>query len=156
MFYIVRQMFSFYTCKGTYTLWAGKRIFPKRGWENPYCWFSAFCACWFSSATVVLTLRSKLLRRRCSLMALVSSTTPYTIIAQPITNSGADAIDDGETIATMPISRVSAGIMYDKIGGKAKGKIVFVTDGGVICKVISDGKDKPVMIEEDKVKDENL
>lgn len=33
---------------------------------------------------------------------------------------------------------------------------MFVTDGGVICKVISDGKDKPVMIEEDKVKDENL
>ena len=51
---------------------------------------------------------------------------------------------------------MSAGRMYDKIGGKAKGKIVFVTDGGVICKVISDGKDKPVMIEEDKVKDENL
>ena len=44
---------------------------------------------------------------------------------------------------------------YDKIADKAKGKIVFVTDGGVICKVISDGKDKPVMIEEDKVKDEN-
>ena len=40
--------------------------------------------------------------------------------------------------------------------GQAKGKIVFVTDGGVICKVISDGKDQPVMIEEDKVKDENL
>lgn len=51
---------------------------------------------------------------------------------------------------------MSAGRLYDKIGGKAKGKIVFVTDGGVICKVISDGKDKPVMIEEDKVKDENL
>lgn len=46
---------------------------------------------------------------------------------------------------------MSAGRMYDKIGGKAKGKIVFVTDGGVICKVISDGKDKPVMIEGDKV-----
>lgn len=45
------------------------------------------------------------------------------------------------------------GRLYDKIGGKAKGKIVFVTDGGVICKVISDGKDKPVMIEEDKVND---
>lgn len=43
------------------------------------------------------------------------------------------------------------GRLYDKIGGKAKGKIVFVTDGGVICKVISGGKDKPVMIEEDKV-----
>ena len=51
---------------------------------------------------------------------------------------------------------MSAGRLYDKIGGKAKGKIVFVTDGGVICKVISNGKDKPVMIEEDKVKDENL
>ena len=38
---------------------------------------------------------------------------------------------------------------------KAKGKIVFVTDGGVICKVISGSKDKPVMIEEDKVNDEN-
>ena len=60
---------------------------------------------------------------------------------------------------------MSAGRMYDKIGGKAKGKIVFVTDGGVngqryvmnICLcIISDGKDKPVMIEGDKVKDENL
>lgn len=51
---------------------------------------------------------------------------------------------------------MSAGRLYDKIGDKAKGKVVFVTDGGVICKVISDGKDKPVMIEEDKVKDENL
>ena len=51
---------------------------------------------------------------------------------------------------------MSAGRLYDKIGDKAKGKIVFVTDGGVICKVISGGNDKPVMIEEDKVKDENL
>ena len=32
---------------------------------------------------------------------------------------------------------------------------MFVTDGGVICKVISDGKDKPMVIEEDKVNDEN-
>lgn len=46
---------------------------------------------------------------------------------------------------------MSAGRLYDKIADKAKGKIVFVTDGGVICKVISGGKDKPVMIEEDKV-----
>ena len=45
---------------------------------------------------------------------------------------------------------------YDKIADKAKGKIVFVTDGGVICRVISDGKDKPVIVEEDKVNDENL
>ena len=32
---------------------------------------------------------------------------------------------------------------------------MFVTDGGVICKVISDDKDKPVKIEEDKVYDED-
>ena len=51
---------------------------------------------------------------------------------------------------------MSAGRMYDKIADKAKGKIVFVTDGGVICKVISDGKDKPVMIEEAELSDKNL
>ena len=50
---------------------------------------------------------------------------------------------------------MSAGRLYDKIADKAKGKLVFVTDGGVICKVISEGKDKPVVIEEDKVNDEN-
>lgn len=50
---------------------------------------------------------------------------------------------------------MSAGRLYDKIGDKAKGKIVFVTDGGVICKVISDGKGKQVIVEEDKVNDEN-
>ena len=51
---------------------------------------------------------------------------------------------------------MSAGRLYDKIADKAKGKIVFVTDGGVICKVISDGKDKPVMIEEAELSDKNL
>ena len=50
---------------------------------------------------------------------------------------------------------MSAGRLYDKIGDKAKGKVVFVTDGGVICKVISDWKGKPVIVEEDKVNDEN-
>lgn len=50
---------------------------------------------------------------------------------------------------------MSAGRLYDKIADKAKGKIVFVTDGVVICKVIRDGKDKTVMIEEDKVNDED-
>ena len=50
---------------------------------------------------------------------------------------------------------MSAGRLYDKIGDKAKGKVVFVADGGVICKVISDGKGKPVIVEEDKVNDEN-
>lgn len=41
---------------------------------------------------------------------------------------------------------MSAGRLYDKIGGKAKGKIVFVTDGGVICKVSKKGaRNKPVI-----------
>ena len=48
-----------------------------------------------------------------------------------------------------------AGRLHDKIGDKAKGIIMFVTDGGVICKVISTGKDEPVIVEEDKVNDEN-
>lgn len=33
---------------------------------------------------------------------------------------------------------------------------MFVTDGGVVCKVISGGNDKPVMIEEDQVNDEEM
>lgn len=57
---------------------------------------------------------------------------------------------------TMKGESMSAGRLYDKIVDKAKGKIVFVTDGGVICKVISDGKDKPVMIEEAELSDKNL
>ena len=31
---------------------------------------------------------------------------------------------------------MSAGRLYDRIGDKAKGKVVFVTDAGVICKII--------------------
>lgn len=34
---------------------------------------------------------------------------------------------------------MSAGRLYDRIGDKAKGKVVFVVDGGVICKVIDIG-----------------
>lgn len=34
---------------------------------------------------------------------------------------------------------MSAGRLYDRIGNKAKGKVVFVVDGGVICKVIDIG-----------------
>ena len=30
---------------------------------------------------------------------------------------------------------MSAGRLYDKLGDKAKGKIVFVIDGGAICKI---------------------
>lgn len=34
---------------------------------------------------------------------------------------------------------MSAGRLYDRIGNKAKGKVVFVVDVGVICKVIDIG-----------------
>ena len=37
---------------------------------------------------------------------------------------------------------LSAGRLYDKIGKKAKGKIVAVVDRGVICKITDDGKGK--------------
>ena len=35
---------------------------------------------------------------------------------------------------------MSAGRLYDKIGDKAKGKVVFVVDGGVVCRIINTGK----------------
>lgn len=34
---------------------------------------------------------------------------------------------------------MSAGRLYDKLGAKAKGKIVFVIDGGAICKITDTG-----------------
>lgn len=34
---------------------------------------------------------------------------------------------------------MSAGRLYDKISDKAKGKIVFVTDKGIVCKVTDTG-----------------
>ena len=36
---------------------------------------------------------------------------------------------------------MSAGRLYDKIGDKAKGKVVFVVDGGVVCRIIATGTD---------------
>ena len=32
---------------------------------------------------------------------------------------------------------MSAGRLYDKIGDTAKGKVVFVVEGGVVCKIIA-------------------
>ena len=32
---------------------------------------------------------------------------------------------------------MSAGRLYDKIGDKAKGKVVFVVGGGVVCRIIN-------------------
>lgn len=37
---------------------------------------------------------------------------------------------------------MSAGRLYDKIGDTARGKIMVVTDAGVICRITDDGKEK--------------
>ena len=39
---------------------------------------------------------------------------------------------------------MSAGSLYDKIGDKAKGKVVFVVDGGVVCRITDIGMNKPL------------
>lgn len=45
---------------------------------------------------------------------------------------------------------MSAGRLYDRIGNKAKGKIVFVVDGGVVCKITDAGlKPRTAVIEND-------
>ena len=36
---------------------------------------------------------------------------------------------------------MSAGRLYDKIGDKAKGKVVFVVPGGAVCRVTATGID---------------
>lgn len=36
---------------------------------------------------------------------------------------------------------MSAGRLYDKIGDKAKGKVVFVVDGGGVCRITTMGID---------------
>ena len=36
---------------------------------------------------------------------------------------------------------MSAGRLYDRIGDRAKGKVVFVIDGGVVCRVTDSGVD---------------
>ena len=39
---------------------------------------------------------------------------------------------------------MSAGRVYDKIGDKAKGKVVFVVDGGVVCRITDIEMNKPL------------
>ena len=34
---------------------------------------------------------------------------------------------------------MSAGRLYDRIGNKAKGKVVFVVDGEVVCRITDNG-----------------
>ena len=42
---------------------------------------------------------------------------------------------------------MSAGRLYDKIGDKAKGRIVFVIGGTAVCRITDDGMDKQVIEE---------
>ena len=39
---------------------------------------------------------------------------------------------------------MSAGRLYDKIGDKAKGKVIFVVDGGVVCRITDIEMNKPL------------
>lgn len=49
---------------------------------------------------------------------------------------------------------MSAGRIYDKIGNKAKGKIVYVIPGGAICKITRNGlEEKKEKIEINEVKE---
>ena len=41
---------------------------------------------------------------------------------------------------------MSAGRLYDKLGDKAKGKVVFVIDGGVVCRIVDTGVEENLNI----------
>lgn len=41
---------------------------------------------------------------------------------------------------------MSAGRLYDKLGDKAKGKVVFAIDGGVVCRITETGVEKNLSI----------
>ena len=45
---------------------------------------------------------------------------------------------------------MSAGRLYDKIGDKAKGKVVFVVDGGVVCRITATGTDALIVNESEQ------
>ena len=42
---------------------------------------------------------------------------------------------------------ISAGRLYDKLGDKAKGKVVFVIDGGVVCRITDSGVRNEIVLE---------
>ena len=44
---------------------------------------------------------------------------------------------------------MSAGRLYDKLGNKAKGKVVFVIDGGVVCIIVDAGVENLNIIDSD-------
>ena len=51
---------------------------------------------------------------------------------------------------------MSAGRLYDKLGDKAKGKVVFVVDGGVVCRIINTGREQTEQPRELPLTDENV
>lgn len=40
---------------------------------------------------------------------------------------------------------MSAGRLYDKLGKKSKGKVMFIIPGGAICRITDTGMDKEVI-----------
>jgi hypothetical protein len=42
---------------------------------------------------------------------------------------------------------MSAGRLYDKLGDKAKGKVVFAIDGGVVCRIVDTGMERDLSLE---------
>ena len=48
----------------------------------------------------------------------------------------------GNSVHTVYQGTISAGRLYDKISDKAKGKVVFVVDGGVVCRITITGRTK--------------
>lgn len=42
--------------------------------------------------------------------------------------------------------------LYDRIGDKARGKVVFVVDGGVVCRITYNGIDPGITVHENKMK----
>ena len=45
---------------------------------------------------------------------------------------------------------MSAGRLYDKIGDKAKGKIEFIVDGGIVCRITDAGMSTGVVLTKQK------
>ncbi len=42
---------------------------------------------------------------------------------------------------------MSAGRLYDKLGDQAKGKVVFVIDSGVVCRIVDTGMQRDLSLE---------
>ncbi len=50
------------------------------------------------------------------------------------------------SLFTVKGESMSAGRLYDKIGDKAKGKIEFIVDGGIVCRITDAGMSTGVVL----------